>query len=86
MHPKFMLFLMFIKRIRLKMQSESENHPGNFSFTPLLHQFVSSEDNKMQLIEFIVNQWQCTDRIKNTNPNIFYQLEVRNVITCEELV
>ena len=26
----------------------------------------------MQLIDFIVNQWQYDDRIKNTNPNIFY--------------
>ena len=26
----------------------------------------------MQLIDFIVNQWQYDDRIKKTNPNIFY--------------
>ena len=70
-HPKFMLFLMFIKRIPLKMQSESEDHLGNYIFAPLLHhkksikqwnQLLSSRDNKMQLI----------DRIKNTNSNIFY--------------
>ena len=36
MHPKFILFLMFIKRIQLKMQSESEDL-GNYSFAPLLH-------------------------------------------------
>ena len=34
--------------------------------------FLSSGDNKMQLIDFIVNQWQYDDRIKKTNPNIFY--------------
>ena len=26
----------------------------------------------MQLIDFIVNQWQYNDRNKSTNPNIFY--------------
>ena len=36
------------------------------------NQFLSSGDNKMQLIDFIVNQWQYDDRVKNTNPNIFY--------------
>ena len=36
------------------------------------NQFLSSGENKMQLIDFIVNQWQYDDRIKNTNPNIFY--------------
>ena len=35
-------------------------------------QYLSSGDNKMQLLNFIVNQWQYDDRIKNTNPNIFY--------------
>ena len=33
------------------------------------NQFLSSGENKMQLIDFIVNQWQYDDRIKNTNPN-----------------
>ena len=28
----------------------------------------------MQLIDFIVNQWQYDDRIKNTNPNMFYAI------------
>ena len=26
----------------------------------------------MELIEFIVNQWQYNGRIRNTNPNTFY--------------
>ena len=37
MHPKFMLFLMFIKWIQLKIQSKSVDHLGNYSFALLLH-------------------------------------------------
>ena len=52
----------------------------------------------MQLIDFIVNQWQYDDRIKKTNPNIFYttagtkcynlsrvgRTEVSSLSTCQE--
>ena len=34
---KIHVFFMFIKRIQLKMQSESEDHLCNYSFAPLLH-------------------------------------------------
>ena len=37
------------------------------------NQFLSSADNKMQLIDFIVNQWQYDERIKKIVPNKFYE-------------
>ena len=36
------------------------------------NQFLSSGDNKMQLIDFIVNRWQYDERILKMDPNIFY--------------
>ena len=36
------------------------------------NQFLSSGGNKMQLIDFIVNQYEYDDRNKNTTPDISY--------------
>ena len=36
------------------------------------NQFLSSGDNKMQIVDFIVNQWQYDERIKKMETNIFY--------------
>ena len=54
--------------------------PGQLQFWTIVtsqkikqcNQFLSSKDNKMQLTDFVVNQHQYDDRIKNTNPSIFY--------------
>ena len=54
--------------------------PGQLQFWAIVtsqkikqcNQFLSSEDNKIQLIDFVVNQYQYDDRIKNTIPSIFY--------------
>ena len=88
-----MLSLMFINRIQLKMQSESEDHLG----ITVSHHRCITKNKTMELISLfwtqqnaanwlhckpISKQWQ----LKTLTQTYFTQQQVRNVITCQELI